>query len=88
MVLSALVAHTAWHWMLDRFQVLRQVGLPKIDADGIVIIARWVLAILMIVGGGPALGKWLDKWRENRAAAGHQAEPVPIAAPAEQRAAS
>jgi len=87
-VLSALVAHTAWHWMLDRFQVLRQVGLPRIDADGIVIIARWVLAILIIVGGALAFGKWLDQWRAKRAATGHHAEPVPIAAPAEERAAS
>ena len=23
-ILSALVAHTAWHWMIDRYQVLRQ----------------------------------------------------------------
>jgi len=33
------------------FQALRQVGLPPIDAEGIVIIARWVFAILVIVGG-------------------------------------
>ncbi len=87
-VLSAIVAHTAWHWMLDRAQVLRQVGLPSIDADAIVIIARWVFAVLLIVGGAIAFGKWRDKWREQRAAAGHQAEPVPIAAPAEERVAS
>ena len=86
-VLSALVAHTAWHWMIDRFQVLRQVGLPTIDAEGLVIIARWVFAILVIVGGAIAVGKWLDKWREKRAARGPQAEPVPIAAQTEEGAA-
>jgi HupE / UreJ protein len=86
-VLSALVAHTAWHWMIDRFQVLRQVGLPPISAEGIVVIARWVLAILIIVGGAITFGKWLDKWRDKRAAAVHQTEPVSIAAPTEEGAA-
>ena len=81
-VLSAIVAHTAWHWMLDRAQVLRQVGLPRIDGDALVILARWVFAVLVIVGGALAFGRW----REKRAAAGHQAEPVSIAAPTEEGA--
>ncbi len=85
-VLSALVAHTAWHWMLDRFQVLSQVGLPKIDGDAIMILARWVLAGLLVVGGAIALGKWRDK----RAAAttDKQAELIPIAGPPKERAAT
>ena len=34
-ILSAFVAHTAWHWMLERGAVLRQypVHLPAFDAD-------------------------------------------------------
>ena len=83
-VLSAIVAHTAWHWMIDRAQALRQVGLPKIDADGLVIIARWVFAILVVVGGARAF----SKWREKRGAAHHPAEPVPIAPPANEPAAT
>jgi HupE / UreJ protein len=83
-VLSAIVAHTAWHWMIDRAQALRQVGLPRIDADGLVIIARWVFAILVVVGGASAF----SKWREKRAAAHHPAEPVPIAPPANEPAAT
>ena len=27
-ILSALVAHTAWHWMMDRWAVLRQYRIP------------------------------------------------------------
>ena len=83
-VLSALVAHTAWHWMLDRFQVLRQVGFPRIDGDAIVILARWVLAGLIIVGGALAFGKWRDK----RAAANDKAGSVTIAAPTKEPAAA
>ena len=60
-VLSAIVAHTAWHWTIDRAQALRQVGLPTIDADGLVIIARWVFAILVVVGGAGAFRKWREK---------------------------
>src|SRR5213080_4834975 len=29
-ILSALVAHTAWHWMIDRFGVLRQFPWPEL----------------------------------------------------------
>ena len=31
-ILSALVAHTAWHWMIDRFGVLRQFPWPQATA--------------------------------------------------------
>ena len=83
-VLSAIVAHTAWHWMLDRAQVLWQVGLPRIDGDSLVILARWVFAVLVVVGGVHAFGKW----REKRAAAHHHPQPVSLAAPAKEPAAT
>ncbi len=78
-VLSAIVAHTAWHWMLDRYQALRLVGLPKIDADSLVILARWVLAGLIVVGAATAF----SKWREKRASAKDQTRPVSVAPPEE-----
>jgi len=83
-VLSAIVAHTAWHWMMDRYQALQQVGLPRLDADSIVILARWAFAILVVVGAATTF----SKWREKQDAAKDQAQPVSIAAPAEERAAT
>jgi hypothetical protein len=49
-VLSAFVAHTAWHWMLERGQVLWQTKWPVIDGAAIVVLARWV-AVLLLAGG-------------------------------------
>jgi HupE / UreJ protein len=76
-VLSAIVAHTAWHWMLDRFEVLRQIGFPTIDAAAVVIIARWVLAGLIVVGGAIAFNKWRDKKTQTTDS---KPEPIPISA--------
>jgi hypothetical protein len=50
-ILSAIVAHTAWHWMIERGDVLWQVEWPEFDEAGITILARW-LAGLLIAGGG------------------------------------
>lgn len=50
-ILSALLAHTGWHWMLDRAERLRRVEWPTLDAAAVVTLSRWVL-LLLLVGGG------------------------------------
>ena len=51
-ILSAFVAHTAWHWMLDRGAVLGQYDfhLPAFDAEFAASGMR-ALMLLLIVGG-------------------------------------
>ncbi len=51
-ILSALVAHTAWHWMLDRADVLRQFRFewPVIDMAMLAIALR-VLAVIVLLAG-------------------------------------
>jgi len=49
-IVSALVAHTAWHWMIDRFGVLRQFPWPTVTAADAASAIRWVMA-LIVVGG-------------------------------------
>ena len=51
-ILSAFVAHTAWHWMLDRVAVLRQYEfhLPVMDAEFVASGMRGLM-LLLIVGG-------------------------------------
>jgi hypothetical protein len=51
-VLSALVAHTAWHWMTDRYAVLRQFRFewPAIDAAFWVSAMRWAMLVVAAVG--------------------------------------
>jgi hypothetical protein len=51
-VLSALVAHTAWHWMIDRAGVLRRYRFewPALDMALLASAVRW--AMLAVVAGG------------------------------------
>ena len=53
-ILSAFVAHTAWHWMLDRGAVLRQYHMqwPTVDAALVVSVMRAVMLLLIAVGLG------------------------------------
>ena len=50
-LLSALVAHTAWHWMLERGAALRQYDfeLPTIDAVFAVSAMRALMLVLIVV---------------------------------------
>ena len=56
-LLSALVAHTAWHWMLERGAALRQYEFawPTIDAAFGVAVMRALMLALIVLGAGWAL---------------------------------
>ena len=47
-VLSALIAHTAWHWMTERWGQLRQFPLPWPDAADLASAARWIAAAIAV----------------------------------------
>lgn len=51
-VLSALVAHTGWHWMLERFDRLRQFRFswPPWDAALLAGVARWLMLAVIAAG--------------------------------------
>ncbi len=51
-ILSALVAHTGWHWMLDRGARLRQFRFewPALDAALLAMLMRWLI-LFLILGG-------------------------------------
>jgi hypothetical protein len=53
-LLSALVAHTAWHWMSDRYTALRQYTFqwPELDAAFLAGAMRALMLLLIIVGLG------------------------------------
>lgn len=57
-VLSALVAHTGWHWMTERFADLRKFPLPVLDAAAMASAMRWGIAAVAL-----ALAVWwVDAW--------------------------
>src|SRR5882672_6127920 len=49
-ILSALVAHTGWHWMLERGDVLLKTDWPRLDGAGLATLARWVAGVLLAAG--------------------------------------
>jgi hypothetical protein len=51
-ILSALVAHTAWHWMIDRFSVLRQYQFTRPAMDVALLAAAMRGLMLALILGG------------------------------------
>lgn len=49
-ILSAFVAHTGWHWMIERWERLRQFGWPAVNAALIASAMRWLMVILILAG--------------------------------------
>lgn len=49
-ILSALVAHTGWHRMLERGDRLRQFGWPAMNAALLATAMRWLMVILIFAG--------------------------------------
>jgi hypothetical protein len=60
-VLSAIVAHVAWHWMMERGEVLWQTPWPQPTAAGLMILARWVLALGLAVVAATLLSKRFER---------------------------
>jgi hypothetical protein len=53
-ILSALIAHTGWHWMTERFADLRKFQLPVLDAAAAASLMRWAMAAIAL-----AFAVWL-----------------------------
>ncbi len=56
-ILSAFVAHTAWHWMVDRFEVLRQYQfeMPAMSLSGAASVTRGLILLLIVAGAAWAM---------------------------------
>jgi hypothetical protein len=49
-ILSALVAHTGWHWMIERAQALRQFRWPAFDVTLLAGALRWLMLLVIVAG--------------------------------------
>ena len=47
-IVSVLVAHTAWHWMTERAERLSQFPWPTLDAAFVAGFMRWLMSILVL----------------------------------------
>jgi len=60
-LVSAIIAHSAWHWMTSRAADLRQYRFtwPSLDVATAAAAVRWLMLLLIVVGAGWALsGVW------------------------------
>jgi HupE / UreJ protein len=48
LILSAFVAHTAWHWTLDRGEQLRRFAWPSLDPATMVVVLRWLTGAVVV----------------------------------------
>jgi hypothetical protein len=49
-VLSLLMGHTAWHWMLERWERLSRFPWPMLDAASLASAMRWLMGLLVLAG--------------------------------------
>jgi hypothetical protein len=61
-ILSALVAHTAWHWMIERGSELAKFPLPALDAAFFASAMRGLMAALILAGGVWLANGVLRRW--------------------------
>jgi len=66
-ILSALVAHTAWHWMIDRWGTLRQFPIPRpvLNAAFLAAAMRWAMVLIALAGLAWLVSLFLKK-RSNK----------------------
>ncbi len=82
-ILSALVAHTGWHWMLDRGARLRQFSFewPALNAALLALAARWLMLFVILAGMLWLIRMAVRRWAARTASATRenaQATPHPI----------
>ena len=62
-VLSALIAHTAWHWLAERWAQLSRFSVPMPDAAALPELLRWLAAAIAVAFVLHTLDGWLRRRR-------------------------
>ncbi len=57
-VICAFIAHTGWHWMLERGQQLSQFPWPVLDAATLASAMRWAMAALLLLAAALVWVRW------------------------------
>jgi hypothetical protein len=61
-ILSAFVAHTAWHWMIERGEQLARFPFPSLDAAFLASLLRGALAALILAALVALANNLLRRW--------------------------
>ena len=76
-ILSALVAHTGWHWMIERGEQLAKFPFPKIDAAFLASAMRGLMAVLILALAVLLANSWLRRWIRGRQVRAPPRTPLP-----------
>ena len=60
-LLSALVAHTAWHWASDRYTALKGYPWPTFDLTDTLLYVRLLMVVVAAAGLVWLVSLWLGK---------------------------
>ena len=61
-IMSVLIAHVAWHWMIERGEQLAKFRFPKIDAALLASAMRGLMAVLILAGLLALVNGMLKRW--------------------------
>jgi len=63
-LLSAILAHSGWHWMMDRVSTLRRydVQWPALDAGFLAGLMRWAMLALIVGGAAWLIRGGFRRW--------------------------
>ncbi len=61
-IMSVLIAHVAWHWMIERGEQLAKFPFPKIDAAFLASAMRGLMAMLILALAVLLANSWLRRW--------------------------
>jgi hypothetical protein len=77
-LLSALLAHIAWHWMIERGAELAKFPMPKLDAALLASAMRGLMAALILALGVLAVSGVVRRWlADDKSSAANQHLRVP-----------
>jgi hypothetical protein len=74
-ILSALVAHTAWHWMTERGAELAQYPWPVMDAVALSTALGWAMAVLAVAATLWLFSGLVRRWQARPSGEGDPAAP-------------
>lgn len=63
LLVSAFVAHTGWHWLLERWQVLSRFAWPALDATSWAVLLRGLIGLALVLAAGWLVDQWLERRR-------------------------
>ncbi|HEY7819770.1 MAG TPA: hypothetical protein VIG29_16225, partial [Vicinamibacteria bacterium] len=64
LVVSALILHTGWHWMIERGAALQKFDGPELDVSLLATAMRWMMVLVAAAGVYWLIGLYRGRSRE------------------------